>query len=101
MKTDYYHGKAYPTFLYYNPYAVSKKVDLHVGVTQVDVYDAVTARFVQRNVKGRSSVTIPADTAVVLVLVPAGGRVEHQGRRTLVDGVVIDYGVGATPEVVR
>jgi hypothetical protein len=72
LKTDYYHGKAYPTFLYYNPHATAKTVEVEVGPEATDVYDAKTNQFLARDVRGRAEVTIPADAAIVAVLAPAG-----------------------------
>ena len=31
LKTDYFHAKAYPTYLYYNPHASPKTVEIDVG----------------------------------------------------------------------
>ena len=35
LKTDYYHDKAYPSFLYYNPYDKVKKVEIETGEDKV------------------------------------------------------------------
>ena len=80
LKTDYFHAEAYPTFLYYNPYASAKTVEIDVGPEATDVYDAVTNQFLQRNVRGRAQVTIPADSARIAVLTPAGGELRRDGK---------------------
>jgi hypothetical protein len=94
LATDFYRDKAYPTFLYYNPHKVARKVELDVGDEKRDLYDAVSNRFLRKGVSGKASLTIPADGAVVLVVAPAGGKVTREGRKTLVNGVVVDYNKG-------
>jgi len=91
LKTDYFHAEAYPTFLYYNPYASDKTVVIDVGPEATDVYDAVTNQFLERNVRGSAEVTIPADGASVVVLAPAGGELRRDGKRTLIGDVVVRY----------
>jgi hypothetical protein len=41
---------------------------------------------------------VPSDEAVMLVLVPSGGTETREGRRLLVDGVVIDYNATLLPD---
>ena len=62
LKTDYFHAKAYPTYLYYNPHASAKTVEIEVGPEATDIYDAVSDQFLQQNVRGRAQFAIPADT---------------------------------------
>ena len=92
LKTDYFHAPAYPTFLYYNPYSAAREVAVDCGAQTVDVYDAVTKTFLVRNASGKTPVEIPADTARVIVLAPAGGQLAHEGTRTLINGVIVNYG---------
>lgn len=91
LKTDYFNAEAYPTFLYYNPYECAKSVEIDVGPEATDIYDAVTSQFLQRNVRGLTQVTIPADAARIAVLTPAGGKMRRDGKRTLVDDIVVRY----------
>ncbi|HLI35439.1 MAG TPA: hypothetical protein VKW70_10365, partial [Terriglobia bacterium] len=91
-KTDYYHAPAYPTFLYYNPHPDEKYVEIDVGAPEKDLYDSAQQRFLKKNVKGVASFAIPGDTAVVLVVVPSGGRLTWQGSKILINGKVVCYG---------
>jgi hypothetical protein len=93
LKTDYYHADAYPSYLYYNPYMETKEVKINVGLEQKNLYDAVTGRFLKTAVKGQTSFTIGPDSAVVLVLTPAGGKVAYSkdGKKMLIDAVVVNY----------
>jgi len=91
LKTDYFHAPAYPTFLYYNPYSTPKEIDLDAGQGAKDVYDAVSKSFPLRGVSNHASLTIPPDTARVIVVTPANGKLSHDGPHTFVNGIVVDY----------
>jgi len=91
LKTDYFHGPAYPTFLYYNPYTMPNSVELDLGPEPKDVYDAVSKEFVLRNVSGMAQIIISPDTARVVALAPANGKLTHDGTHVLIDGVIVDY----------
>ena len=94
LATDFFHGDAYPSYLLYNPYNDRRAVTITVAQGRHDLYDAVANDFVARNVEGPSSITIPPDTACVIVMTPADGKVSYDGMHTLVDGVVVDYDNG-------
>jgi len=91
LKTDYFRDKAYPTYLYFNPYKETKKVDINVGPESMDLYDAVSNSFIKRNVKNKTSFEIPADSAILLVLVPSGKTVKYEANKTYINGIIIDY----------
>ena len=98
LKTDYFHDEAYPTYLYFNPYNVEKTVQIDVGSSQHDLYDAVTNSFLRTNVSGTTSFTIPPDAAVLVVVTPAEGTITYDLDKTLIDGVIVDYRSGRTVE---
>jgi hypothetical protein len=91
LADDFFHAKAYPTYLYYNPYGSTKSVTLDLGKVRRDVYDAVSKKFILRGACGKTRISIPADRTRVVVLVPSDGRVTRDGGKMLVDGVVVDY----------
>jgi hypothetical protein len=97
LACDFFRDKAYPSYLYYNPYNERREVSVAVGDSAVDVYDAVRNTFVARNVTGAAKVSLDSDSAMVLVLAPAGGKESSDGRKTLVDDIVIDYDNGRVP----
>ena len=91
--TDMYRRQeAYPTYLFFNPYGEAKTVEADAGAQQVDVYDTVSRRFLQRGVRGVFRFYIPADSARVLVLVPAAKRLVAERGNLTADGIVIDFG---------
>ncbi|MDZ4656129.1 MAG: hypothetical protein SH868_00980 [Bythopirellula sp.] len=91
LKTDYFHAEAYPTFLYYNPCPNSMSVKIDVGPVATDLYDAVSDKILQHNVQGETHFTIPTDRARVIVLAPAGGEIRREGKRTLINDIVVRY----------
>ena len=91
LKTDYFHGPAYPTYLYYNPYGTAKAVEVDLGHEPKDVYDTVSRTFIVRNARGKTPITIAPDDARVLVWTPAGGKPSREGSHTVINGVVVDY----------
>jgi hypothetical protein len=97
LACDMFHDRAYPSYLYYNPYDDRRDVSVSVGDKAIDVYDAVRNTFVARNVTGSTKVPLDADSAMVLVFAPVGGKETTQGRKMLIDGVVIDYDNGLVP----
>jgi hypothetical protein len=99
LATDFYHDTARSTYLYYNPYTAAKSVAINLGNgAPVDLYDAVANRYLARHATGQTFFNVPADEAVMLVLVPSGGVQTRQGRQLLVDGVVIDYNATMLPD---
>ena len=92
LKTDYFHGPAYPTFLYYNPYSVPKEVEVNLGAEPKDVYDAVSRDYLLRSASGDAKMMIPPDTARVVALAPAGGKLTREGTHVLIGGIVVGYG---------
>jgi hypothetical protein len=93
-KTDYFHSTAYPTYLYYNPYSSDTSIVLDVGGGTHDLYNTVTKVFVRHGVSGMTAVTIPANSAAVVVVAPAGGSLTYDLDKTLVNGVIVDYRSG-------
>ena len=91
LATDFFHGQAWPTFVCYNPYPAPRKFEFTVGAKLSDLYDAVTRQVLKRNVREKTKLTLPADSAVLIVVLPAGGKLTHTGSKTRIDGVIVNY----------
>ena len=91
LKTDYFHKETFPSFLYYNPYQSEKSVTINVGSGMHDIYDAVSNIIIKSSVTGEASIIIPADNAVVAVIIPSGSTITFDLEKALVNGIVIDY----------
>ncbi len=97
LKTDFYHATAYPTYLFFNPYAQTQAVELAVGAAPVDVYDAVSETFLLQGVTGTVNLYLPADQARLVTLAPAGGTITYDKNKMLINGVVVDYAQTTQP----
>ncbi len=96
LKTDFYHDTAYPTYLYFNPYGTPQTVSIDTGSDCVDLYDTVSQTFLKTDISGVTDFNIPADSAVVIVLAPAGGEITISGNKKLINDVVVDYETNTT-----
>ena len=94
LKTDYFHKDAFPSFLYYNPYTAEKSVLINVGNEPRDIYDAVSNMLLKSAVIGETSIIVPADAAVIAVLIPSGSTINFDKEKALVNNVVIDFHSG-------
>ena len=92
LATDFFSDKAYPSFLYYNPYDTNKKVSIKVEQgKKVDLYNTVSGRIVARNVSSSKKIKLAPESAAVIVCVPSGGKITYEGSKMLVNGIVVDY----------
>jgi hypothetical protein len=94
LATDFFHDKAYPTFLYYNPYTSNKTVSLKIGKgKKVNLYNTVSGSFIAKNVTSTYQIKLSPVNSAVVVIVPANGKISYSGSKMLVNGIVIDYRV--------
>jgi hypothetical protein len=93
LATDFFHPRAYPTFLIYNPYEQARTVEMEIGPKRCDLYDAATGNYLVRGQAGVSRFTVPGDRAMVLVLVPPEAKYGREGDHFLMDEVIVDYAV--------
>lgn len=71
--TDFFSNRENPTYLLYNPYFEEKEVTLSASFNQkTDIYDLVSNQYIKRKQVGKTIVTLPANTAMVLVYLPMG-----------------------------
>ncbi len=75
LATDMFQAhEAWPTYLYYNPYSEAREITLDLGASATDIYDSVSRKFLQRRATGGARISLPADAARVVVLVPSGSK---------------------------
>ena len=86
LKTDYFKSDAYQTYLYYNPHNEAKNVGIMID-EDCDLYDAVSDMYLGTKVKGYVSFSIPADSAMVVVVAPAGSKRSVKDGNVYIDGV--------------
>ena len=91
LKTDFFHGPAYPTYLLFNPSSEVKSVNIDLGSELKDVYNTVTESFLHQDKSGIVQVSIQPRNSVILVMTPANGTIVFKENKMFVDGVVVDY----------
>lgn len=90
--TDFYAGNSFPTFLYYNPFETTQRVNFIVNqTTEFDLYDALTYETIATSVSDGHPFLIAPKSARLLVVLPAGSILENQERQVTVGGVPIAY----------
>lgn len=97
LATDYYHGPAYPTWLYYNPHEDDKVIELKTGNARKDLYDAVQDKVIKENVSGTTRFTIAGNSSALIVAAPAEGNLTRRDNKTFINDVVVDYQTNTTP----
>ena len=58
---------------------------------KVDLYNTVSGNFIARNVSSSASIKLSPQNAAVIVCVPSGGQITYDGKKMLVNGIVVDY----------
>jgi len=89
-KTDFYSNTIYPTYLYYNPYTVSKNVTYHPSGA-VDVFDIISKKYIAKAILSDMQIVIPADQACLLVELPAGVKIVNKNNKLEANGITISY----------
>lgn len=95
LACDFYREKAYPTYLYYNPYIEAKSVHIDLGNEAANLYDLITHSFIKEGVSGSFDLTIAPQQPNVIVITPKDGKVIYQDGKVLVNDVIIDFREGA------
>ena len=90
-RTDFLERKAFQTYLYYNPFAVAKSVDLSPMPEGSRLYDLQAHAFVHTRGPSDFSLEIPARDARVVVLVPPGARPKFRNGTLFCGDVAVDY----------
>ncbi len=94
LATDFFHEKAFPTFLYFNPHREKKPVVINNPQKhKIDLYNTVTGRFIAKNVAKRAILKLEPGAAAVLVLVPCGSVIRHENGKMLANNVIIDFNI--------
>lgn len=91
LKTDFFKGAAYPTYLFFNPYNTEQTIAFDAGAAPSDLYDALSETFLSKNISGTILLTLPANGARLVTICPAGGTVAYERNKMLVNGVAVDY----------
>jgi hypothetical protein len=91
LATDFYKGKAYPSYLYYNPNPEVKVVTISTTEQELKIYDAIQRAFIAKKVTGSFTFNISQEHSSILVFVPQDAVISERGNKLYADDVVIDY----------
>ena len=90
--TDFYQDNAFPTYLYYNPYDSVKSVCFdNTDKTSSDLYDVLSHTYLGKNVTEETCFEIPAKSARLIVVMPAGSKMEVQDGKYTIGRNVVAY----------
>jgi hypothetical protein len=90
--TDFYADNSFPTYLYYNPYDSATRVCFYRNEkSEVDLYDAITHRYLVRGAGEESCFDIPPRSSRLVVVTPGGKEIEKADGKYLLDDKVIGY----------
>jgi hypothetical protein len=90
-RSDFLVERAYPTFLYYNPWDEERFVAVAVGEAAHDVYELTRHTWLARNVRGKTMLAAPPMAAQVIVLCPAGAPHAVREHTLFVNDVAVDF----------
>ncbi|MBI5726349.1 MAG: T9SS type A sorting domain-containing protein, partial [Ignavibacteriales bacterium] len=94
LKTDFLKQESFPTYLYYNPYQVDKQVTMQLPEGSYKIYNSVTNTTILASASSSVTISVPADNAVITVLLPVDGTVTYSFDKMLVNGTVADFHSG-------
>ena len=92
LATDFYRGEAHPTFLMYNPHPEAKSVSYTVqGAGKVDLYDAITHRYLGKGVGKDTTIELAAQKAALIVELPANTQIIQREGKYYAGDVVVSH----------
>lgn len=91
--TDFY-SENYPSFLLWNPYENDTSVIINIGSQSKGIYNSINNQFIYNDVIGSINILIPALNSVLITLVPSDAIIETTGKKTMANGIVIDFDNG-------
>ena len=90
--TDFYQKNSFPTYLYYNPYDSIQTVCFNNKEKEaVGLYDALSFEWINKEIKEEGCFTIPAKSARLVVVLPAGSNISRNKETYLVGTKVVAY----------
>ena len=90
-KTDFYGDNALPSYLYFNPTATTKQVDVTLPSGTFGVYDAITETILFTAASGSIQLTIPAGEVRMIRIYASGITPEQRNTKLYAGNDIIDY----------
>jgi hypothetical protein len=93
-QTDFFGQNKFSSFLMYNPYAIPTAITLPLGAQTYDVYDAISETILKTSVTANTTITIPADEAILVVCLPQNSTPVAREGTLYIGNDVVDYHYG-------
>jgi hypothetical protein len=92
LATDFYRDEAYPTFLMYNPFDGEKTVTYQTKTnTNVDLYDAISHKFLLKNVSKVGKITILGLSSRLIIEIPSRSKIVLKDGKYYANNIVVSY----------
>lgn len=92
LATDFYREGAFPTHLFYNPYMEIKSVTYVCQSDQkVDLYDAISHKFIAKDVQYRESIELPSQGARLIIEIPRGTQIVYKNGKYYADDIIVAF----------
>jgi hypothetical protein len=89
--TDFYAKKPFPCYLIYNPHTEQKKIVYETRGEETDLFDILTKSYLAKSVNKSSTITLPADEAVLIMELPSGTKIRKEGDRLLAGDKIVSF----------
>jgi hypothetical protein len=83
--------KSFDTYLYFNPYDTTQKVNINLGEGKYHLYDLNTQKVVKKNASKITSFLVSGQSSTTLVLVPANLNFVVKDGKLYAGDVIVDY----------
>lgn len=90
-KTDFFGNNTFPRYLVYNPYNTVKGVVIPLGISDYDIYDAISEKIILHGVTGNPVVPVGPDSVRLLVYLPTGTTLTEKDRNLYAGNSIADY----------
>lgn len=91
LATDFHRDDAYPTYLIFNPYEEEMVIDYFYQGTPVYLFDILSHSILANNISGKTALSIPAQSARLIVEIPEGYKLEKHDGVYMAGDVIVSY----------
>ncbi len=91
VASDFLERGCCPACLYYNPYPQKQFVTVALPEGRYDLYDLGDHRTFKARVSGQVKISLPAEDARVIAVIPSAAIQHVEGTKLLINGHVVDW----------
>ncbi|BDD01972.1 LamG-like jellyroll fold domain-containing protein [Persicobacter psychrovividus] len=91
-KTDFFTDTKFESRLIYNPFGTEQSITVNVPQPgSFQVYDAISEKFIAKQVSGNMQINLQPDQVVLLTFVPSNETLKENGNHLLAGNQIVDY----------